>query len=275
MINRIKENPNHLLLSIDNIIDPKSDKQSERQPYFKEEKENFNEKVQLDHFFTDKENSFSKSKSSVDSTNSKTFEDLKNIKYLIISLLNEKKINHSPIIWSEKTFMQLGEIINELSSKYDINSDKFEELLSEQMELQSHGLFKVTTLNWIGTTDMNVSLFALLITHKLTLENILCSNCSSGCIYANVYNSQIQSKPTTNDFVNSDNTTKVNYSMTLICKNKRVTPSNMEFSSESSNYFQKFKGNTNATTDSEITRLTNFSNFKDKAYLQKMAKLSF
>lgn len=100
----------------------------------------------------------------------------KELKTSITSLLNRSKMQQSALLWSEKCFCYLSEII---SNSYEYRSS---EAVKEFLSLQFNCRFNFTEVNFIGCEDALNSLTKCLFENYDEIENVLMKNYDFGAI---------------------------------------------------------------------------------------------
>lgn len=98
------------------------------------------------------------------------------IKQSITELFNNRRIANSTIMWSEKCYSYLSEIIS------DSYTCRAHEAISSFISSQYNYKYKFKEINWIGTEDALASVTKLLFEQFDTIEHFLNNNYSFGAI---------------------------------------------------------------------------------------------
>lgn len=104
-------------------------------------------------------------------------QKFKEIKQIITDNINHKKINSSAIIWSEKAYSNINELI---SSSFTQRSPH---ALEEYLSLQFNGKYRFKEINWNGTDDPLMSLTKLVFENFKLIEVFLSENYSFGTLH--------------------------------------------------------------------------------------------
>lgn len=110
----------------------------------------------------------------------------KEIKNCITNLVNQNKTNSSALIWSEKSYSNLKEM---LCGSFLYRSS---EAIIEYMNLQFDNKFKFFEIDWIGDEDPLISLTKLVFENSELIFKFLCSSYQFGVIQAMKYENTIE-----------------------------------------------------------------------------------